>query len=318
MITFAAGSDDLDDLRDRLSAAPDVSGDVTLVAIDDEGTDLGAVEGAVQWGGDAEKLATLLARAPQVRWLHSPGAGVESWPLAELRRRQITLTNAAGVFAIPIAEWVLSVMLSAVTRAREVDAAQREHRWADDLVSGELHGRTLLLLGAGGIGQQVVDRAAAFGMRIWAASRSGRAVPGAERSLAGDAWRDALPAADVVVSTVPLTAQTRGLVTAADIARLRSDAWFVNVGRGGTVDEEALLDAAAAGRIGGAALDTWLTEPLPADHRAWALENVVVSPHRSGSSAAGRDRGLDLLADNIRRFSANESLRNVVDLDAGY
>lgn len=318
MITFATAADDLMDLRDRLRAAPDVSAEVTLVAVDDEGADLAAVDGAVQWGVNASKLATLLGRAPRVRWLHSPGAGVESWPLDELRRRQITLTNAAGVFAIPIAEWVLSVMLAAATRARAVEAAQAEHRWADDLVSGELFGRTLLVLGSGGIGQQIIERAAAFGMRIWAASRSGRAVPGAERALAGEEWHDALSEADVVVSTLPLTAATRGSFTADDVARLRPDAWFVNVGRGGTVDEEALLDAAEAGRIGGAALDTWLTEPLPAEHRAWDLDNVVVSPHRSGSSAAGRDRGLDLLADNLRRFVAGEPLRNIVDLDTGY
>lgn len=318
MITFATAADDLDDLRDRLHTGPDVSGEVTLVAVDDEDTDLGEVEGAVQWGVDAAKLAALLARAPQVRWLHSPGAGVEGWPLAELRRRQITLTNAAGVFAVPIAEWVLSVILAAATRRREVEAAQAEHRWADDLVSGELYGRTLLVLGSGGIGRHVIERAAAFGMRIWAASRSGRAVPGAERVLTGDEWHDAVADADVVVSTLPLTPATRGSFTADDVGRLRPDAWFVNVGRGGTVDEEALLDAVAAGRIGGAALDTWLTEPLPADHRAWDLENVIVSPHRSGSSAAGRDRGLDLLADNLRRFVAGEPLRNVVDLDSGY
>ena len=318
MVTFAAASDVLDDLRHRLAAPPDVSSEVTLVALDDEATDLTTVDGAVRWGVDADAFAALVDRAPRVRWLHSPGAGVEGWPLAELQRRQITLTNAAGVFAVPMAEWVLSVLLSAMTRVREVDTAQREHRWVDDLVSGELYGRTLLVVGAGGIGQQIIDRAAAFGLRIWAANRSGRPVTGAERTLAGEDWRAVVGEAHFVVLTVPLTAQTRGLFGAGDVARLRSDAWFVNVGRGGTVDEDALLDAVAGGRIGGAALDTWLTEPLPADHRAWDIPNVVVSPHRSGSSAAGRDRGLDLIADNLRRFAAGEELRNVVDLDAGY
>ena len=317
MVTIAAGPDILDDLRHRLAAAPDLSDEVTLVSVDAE-ADLSGVDGAVRWGMDEAAFATLLERAPQVRWLHSPGAGVERWPLDELRRRRITLTNAAGIYAIPIAEWVLSTILSVATRGREVDAAQREHRWVGELESDELYERTLLVIGSGGIGQHVIDRAAAFGMRIWATNRSGRPVADADRTVTGDGWLDLLPDAHFVVVTVPLTEQTHGLVGTEALARMRPDAWLINVGRGATLDEEAVLDAVADGRIAGAALDTWTTEPLPGDHRAWELPNVVVSPHRSGSSAAGRDRGLDLFADNIRRFVAGEPLRNVVDLDAGY
>ena len=318
MVTIAAASDILDELRDRLATPPDVTDDVVLVSVDSDETDLSAVEGAVRWGMDADAFAALLDRAPNLRWLHSPGAGVEGWPLDELRDRDITLTNAAGIFAIPIAEWVLSVMLVAAKRGREIDAAQREHRWIDDLVSDELYGRTLLVVGGGGIGQQIIDRAAAFGMRIWATNRSGRPVANAERTVTGDAWGDLLGEAHFVVVTVPLTPKTRGMFGSQEIARLRADAWVINVGRGATLDEEALLDAVADGRIGGAALDTWVTEPLPVDHRGWDLQNVIVSPHRSGSSSVGDSRGLDLFADNIRRFAASRPLRNVVDLGAGY
>lgn len=318
MVTIAAGSDILDDLRNRLSASPNVSADVTLVPVDADSTDWSIVDGALRWGMNADDVAAMLAKAPNVRWLHSPGAGVERWPLAELRSRGITLTNAAGVFAIPIAEWVLSVLLSATKRTRDVDTAQREHRWDGDLMSDELYGRTLLVVGGGGIGQQIIDRAAAFGMRIWVTNRSGRAVPNADRTVAGDGWRDLLGDAHFVVVTVPLTEQTRGMIGRGELARMRSDAWLVNVGRGATLDEDAVLDAVTDGRIAGVALDTWVTEPLPADHRAWDVAHVVVSPHRSGSSSAGHGRGLDLFADNIRRFIAGEPLRNVVDLEAGY
>ena len=318
MVTIAAGSDVLDDLRDRLAAPPDVTDGVSLVPVDADDVDLSTVDGALRWGIDADAFAAMLDRAPAVRWLHSPGAGVERWPLDELRRRGITLTNGAGIFAIPIAEWVLSSMLAAATRSREVDAAQRQHRWAGDLESAELYGSTLLVVGGGGIGQQIIDRAAAFGMRIWAANRSGRPVANAEQTVGGDSWRDLLGESQFVVVTVPLTEQTRGMIGTEELARMRSDAWLLNVGRGATLDEVAVLDAVADGRIAGVALDTWLTEPLPADHRAWDLPNVVVSPHRSGSSSAGRGRGLDLFADNVRRFAAGEPLRNVVDLDAGY
>lgn len=318
MVTIAAGSDILDDLRHRLGAPPDVTAEVTLVPVDADSTDWSIVDGAIRWGMDADAFASMLAGAPNVRWLHSPGAGVEGWPLEELRSRGITLTNGAGIFAIPIAEWVLSVMLLAAKRGREVDAAQQEHRWAGDLVSEELYGRTLLVVGGGGIGQQIVDRAAAFCMRIWATNRSGRAVANAERTVTGDQWRDLLGEAHFVVVTVPLTEQTRGIIGRGELTRMRSDAWLVNVGRGATLDEDAVLDAVTDGQIAGAALDTWVTEPLPADHRAWDVAGVIVSPHRSGSSSAGRGRGLDLFADNVRRFANGEPLRNVVDLAAGY
>jgi phosphoglycerate dehydrogenase-like enzyme len=318
MVMIAADSDALDDLRSRLAAPPDVTGDVTLVPVDDEEVDLSEVAGAIRWGVDADAFTSFLDRAPKVRWLHSPGAGVERWPLDAVRERGITLTNGAGTFAIPIAEWVLSAMLTAAKRSRDADEAQRAHRWAGDLVSDELYGRTLLVLGGGGIGQQIIDRAAAFGMRIWASNRSGRPIANVERTVTGDAWRDLLDQAHFVVVTVPLTEETRGLVGADELARMRSDAWLLNVGRGATLDEDAVLDAVADGRIAGAALDTWVTEPLPADHRAWDIPNVIVSPHRSGSSSAGRDRSLDLFADNVRRFVAGEPLRNEVDLDAGY
>lgn len=317
MVIIAAGSDVLDDLRNRLAAPPDITAEVSLVPIDDD-TDLSAVDGALCWGIDADAFAALLDRAPNVRWLHSPGAGVERWPLDQLRASGIVLTNAAGVFAIPIAEWVLSTMLSVAKRDREAEAAQREHRWVGDLMGDELYGRTLLVVGAGGIGQQIIDRAAAFGMRIWAANRSGLQVAGTQLTVGGDAWQGLLAEADFVVVTVPLTEQTRGMVGGDELARMRSDAWLINVGRGATLDEDAVLDAVAEGRIGGAALDTWVTEPLPADHRAWDIPNVIVSAHRSGETSAGRARGLDLFADNIRRFVAGEPLRNVVDLAAGY
>lgn len=315
---IAVDSDVLDDIRERLAAPPDLSADVMLVPADDEDADLSGVDGAIRWGMDADAFAAFLDRAPNVRWLHSPGAGVERWPLDAVRERGIVLTNGAGTFAIPIAEWVLSAMLTAAKRSRDADEAQRQHRWAGDLVGDELFGRTLLVLGGGGIGQEIIDRAAGFGMRIWVTNRSGRPVANAERTITGDAWRELLGAAHFVVVTVPLTDQTRAMIGPVELARMRSDAWLVNVGRGATLDEEAVLDAVIDGRIAGAALDTWVTEPLPADHRAWDIPNVIVSPHRSGSSSPGRDRSLDLFVDNARRFIAGGPLRNEVDLEAGY
>lgn len=317
MVQVAVSTSVLDDVRDGLGQA---AGEVELIGMDakGEGADLSQVEGAIRWDLDDEGFRTLLDAATPLRWLHSPGAGVESWPLDELSSRNITLTNAAGVFAIPIAEWVVTMMLTAVKRTFMVRDAQHQQQWGIDTEPDELYGKNLLVLGTGGIGAEVITRAASFGMAIWGSNRSGRTVPGADRIVEGDAWRDLLPAADFVVMTLPLTDQTRDLIGADELKAFKPGAWLINVGRGASIDEDALIKELTAGSLGGAALDAWVTEPLPADHPAWSLPNLTVSPHMSGLSPAGRARGLGVFIDNLRRFVQGEPLTNTVDLSAGY
>ncbi|MGI8869722.1 MAG: D-2-hydroxyacid dehydrogenase [Mycobacteriales bacterium] len=308
----------MDDVR---RALPPAERDrIELVGVDATASeaDLSRIEAAIRWDLDDAGFRRLLDQAPKLRWLHSPGAGVERWPLGELADRGIVLTNGAGVFAIPIAEWVLTAMLTAVKRTVAVNDAQRAHRWATDIQADELYGKTLLVLGTGGIGAAVIARASGFGMRILAGNRSGRPVGGAQRTIKGAAWRDALRDADFVVVTVPLTEETTGMIGADELRSFKPGAWLLNVGRGATIDEPALIDALTHGSLGGAALDAWTTEPLPPDDLAWDASNMILSPHMSGSSPANRARILALFMDNLRRFVADQPLINTVDLSAGY
>lgn len=304
------------DLRAR---AGEAGLDVELVEVDpeDSAVSLAGVEAALR-GDGALSPARLLAAAPHLRWLHSWSAGVEDVPFAELKRRGIVLTNAAGVYAIPIAEWVLTAMLMAIKQAHAMHDAQRGHRWNDEAQLDELAGKCLLILGTGGIGQEVARRAAAFGMRVVGASRSGRPVEHVEQIVAGDAWKALLPEADFVVVTLPVTEETRGVLGPAELKAFKPTAWLINIGRGATIDEPAMLAALRAGTLGGAAIDAWVEEPLPPDHPAWTTPNLIIWPHHSGSSPGNRVRGLDLFVENIRRFARGDELRNVVDLDAGY
>ena len=326
MTSIAVAADVLAEVQslvdERLTSRPGSRVDDDRAAairlIDAEGDEIATADGALRWGLDSRAFDAFLARAPRLRWLHSPGAGVEGWPLTQIADRGITLTNAAGVYAIPIAEWVLATMLEIVKRIDDVRAGQRERRWVSDLDVGELYGKTILLLGSGGIAQQVVVRAAAFGMRILVANRSGRPVELAERTVSGHGWRALLAEADFVVSTVPLTTETTALIGAAELAQLKPAAWVINVGRGGTIDQDALFAALTDRRIGGAALDVFTTEPLPTDSPAWDLGNLIISPHMSGDSDVSQRRSLELFAENAIRFSAGEPLLNVVDLTAGY
>jgi phosphoglycerate dehydrogenase-like enzyme len=322
MVQVVVGTSIADDVQAMLDAhdRTGVAEPIELLPVDPSasGPDLTNAAAAVRWDLDDDAIHTVLDQAPGLRWLHSPGAGVERWPLDVLAERDITLTNGAGVFAIPIAEWVLTTMLTIVKSTYAVHEAQQARRWARDLPSDELYGKTLLVLGAGGIGREIIKRADAFGMRIWATNRSGRPVEGAERVVQGDQWRDLLAESDFVVSTLPMTPATAGMIAAPELAAFKPGAWLLNVGRGATIDEPALVRALRDGRLGGAALDAWTTEPLPAGNPAWALPNMIVSPHMSGSSAAGRTRGLRLFVDNLVRFAGNEPLTNVVDLSSGY
>lgn len=325
MVQVVVGTSISDDVRSMLDDA-NAGGrahdrePIELLQVDASGAgdDLADADAAVRWDLDADGIRAVLDRAPSLRWLHSPGAGVERWPLDILAERNITLTNGAGVFAIPIAEWVLTTMLTIVKNSYAVRESQQAHRWARELPAEELYGKTLLVLGAGGIGREIIKRADAFGMRIWASNRSGRAVEGAERVVQDDGWRDLLPESDFVVSTLPMTPATATMISAPELATFKPGAWLLNVGRGATIDEDALVQALRNGVLGGAALDAWTTEPLPADSPAWSLPNMIVSPHMSGSSSAGRTRGLRLFVDNLLRFSAGEPLTNVVDLSRGY
>jgi phosphoglycerate dehydrogenase-like enzyme len=307
----------VDEIAGRLGAT---GSEVELLGVDrrGQGSPLGGATAALRWDLDDEGLHYVLAQAPGLQWIHSPSAGVENWPVAELRQREIVLTNAAGVFAIPISEWVLAALLMIAKRAHAMHDAQREHRWANELDLDELCDKTLLILGTGGIGREIAKRAAAFGMRIWGSSRSGAPVEHVERVVTGSAWHELLPEADYVVSTLPLTPETRGMFGATELRRMKPSSWLLNVGRGATVDEQALLAALHDGIIGGAAIDAWVEEPLPPDHPAWTTPNLIIWPHHSGSSPENTRRGLDLFADNVRRFVRGEELLNVVDLEAGY
>ena len=177
---------------------------------------------------------------------------------------------------------------------------------------------TLLIIGAGGIGQAIAQRASAFGMRVWGFCRHPQPLPGFERVVGADEWRSLLPEADYVVIATPLTPETQGMIDAATLRSMRPSAYLINVARGAVVDEAALLTAVDEGWIAGAGLDTFCTEPLPLDSPFWSRQNVFVTPHCSGSSPRAIQRSIALFLDNLTCYRAGTPLRNVVDKTAGY
>ena len=270
------------------------------------------------WGED------VLAAGARLRWVHFPWAGVDTEVFPALAESDILVTNSAGVFAVPMADHVLGMVLAVarglLTCARrppeQLWHAQGARRGITEQVN-ELNGATLGIVGYGGIGRAVAQRAKAFGMCVLALRR--RPEPD---ELADEVWGtnhldELLRRADYVVLSCALTDETRGLIGPRELALMKPGAVLVNVARGAVVDEPALIEALRAGRLGGAGLDVTAREPLPADSPLWAMENVVVTPHVAGFSPRTRRRQFELLRENVRRFAA-EPLLNVVDKHAGY
>jgi len=256
----------------------------------------------------------LLPRAKRLRWVQNMGAGVERFLVPELPKG-VMLTRIAGIFGPWMAEYVMGWCLWHTQRTELFRAQQRERRWRQ-VDPRRLNGAELCIVGLGDIGRTIARAARGLGLRVTGVSQSGRKTPGVERVYRARDLAKPLPSADFVVLTVPLTPATRGLMGARELATMKSSAWLVNIGRGPVVDEAALLDALSSKRIGGAILDVFNEEPLPAGHPLWELENVVITPHISGPSTP-EEIG-PIFDDNLRRYLARRPLRFQVDRKRGY
>lgn len=272
-------------------------------------------------GGIASSVLEHLAvRAPNLRWIHSMSAGVERIATPTVRARGLLVTNARGVFSRPIAEYVVMMLLAIARRLPQLLELQRERTW-QPLRGREMGDLTLGIVGFGSIGAEVARLLAPFGTHILATRRHPELgagdAPNVEM-LGFEQLPQVLGHSDMVLVATPLTDETAGLIGSQQLQEMREHAWLINVARGRLVDELALRRALEAGWIGGAVLDVFDEEPLPPDSPLYTTPNLIVTPHTSWSSDRVDERGIELFIDNLRRFMADEPLRNVVDLDAGY
>jgi phosphoglycerate dehydrogenase-like enzyme len=275
-------------------------------------------------------------QAPRLRWVQGHFAGVEHL-LDHPLLKSVVLTTASGIHAPAMAEYVLLMMLAFAHRLPRMLHYQQRAEWPKGrwnlFVPRELRGAMVGVVGYGSVGREVARLARAFGMRVLAAKRDvqrradeGWRLPevgdpeagSVERLYAPHALGEMLGECDFVVLTVPLTPDTRHLIGAQELQRMKREAVLINVARGGVVDEAALIEALQNGVIGGVALDVYAEEPLPAASPLWTLPNVILSPHVSGFTPRYDERAMALFAENLRRYVAGEPLINVVDVGRGY
>lgn len=301
---------------------PRLPDDARIVWVDSDGNlDEDASDAQVYFNGFRLKPTTLhrvLAAAPGLRWQHTPSAGVNHILTPTFMAHDIILTNSAGAYAIPIAEFVLAFILNHAKQLSFLRSLQAQRQWSWEVKLQELNGSKLLIIGAGSIGQAIASRASAFGMRVWGVRRSPQPLAGFERVVGVDEWRSLLPKADYVAIATPLTPDTKGMIDAAVLRSMQASAYLINIARGAVVDEAALLVALKEGWIAGAGLDAFSTEPLPSDSPFWSLPNVFITPHCSAATSQTIQRIVDLFLDNLTRYRQGQPLKNVVDKQAGY
>ena len=279
-----------------------------------------AREADAAFGGfSLDRLRAIVTKAPRLRWIHTFSAGVDRLVPELAAQPKIALTNNTGAYDVPIAEHVIAMIFAAAKRVPEHLAAQRRSEWQREVSHTDVRGTTLVILGMGSIGTELARLAAGLGMRVIGVRRDpSRPAPGALRVVAPERFAEVVREADYLAVTAALTPRTKGLVSAEIIATLKPTAWVINIARGPIVDEPALAAAVRERRIGGAALDVFDTEPLPATSPLWSLDNAILTPHVSNSSPTVRERSLALVVENVRRFKAGEPLLNLVDRAAGY
>jgi len=268
--------------------------------------------------------AAELAAAPNVKWVHTSAVAVETLCLNELFARGIVVSNTRGVQAVPIAEHVMAVVLALAKQLPFAIDNQRQTRWAQNEFMGGrlpwlLKGKTLGVIGVGTIGGEIAARAKAFGMEVIAMRRRvGAPIDGIDRIFGPEQLYQFLSLCNVLVIAAPLTPQTHSLLGAGQFTQLPKGAIVVNVGRAKIVDTDALVDAMTSGHLGGAALDVFPQEPLPAEHPLWKTPNVILTPHTSGFRQGHWDEVIELFAENIERFQRGEPLKFRIDPDLGY
>ena len=308
----------LDMARERISRIAPGS---TFTTTDEQGRSSGAdVSGTevvflssdlLQWSrsSDGVRAAILGAlSAPALAWVQSASTGVEHPVFGALLERGVRVTNAPGLHAPPIAEYVFAHLLALSKRVREHAALQASRDYTP-LESDELRDKTLGILGFGGIGRATARIARAFGMRVVAVRRTPGPDLDADEMLPPGRLDEMLRAIHVVLVAVPLTPETRRLLDGERLSRMRPDAVLVNVARGAIVDETALIEALRRGRLRAAILDAHEDEPLPRDSPLWELEQCVVTAHDSARSPRTLERGVSFFLENLSRFVANAPLQ---------
>ncbi len=271
---------------------------------------------------DGPSMTDFAQRVPNLRWIQASSSGIGEWvKRLGIVNSEIVVTNAAGLHSVALAEFVLFVMLYFSRGGPDRVAESRAHH-GERCAIETLEGKTLGIVGLGNVGRMIAQLAKPFGVRAIGSRRNPGQAPatddGVDALYGPQELTTLLRESDYVVLIVPHTAETVGLLGAAELASMRPGAVLINIARGSVVDEQAMIEALRSGHLGGAALDVVGREPLAEDSALWDMPNVIITPHSMSTATSENARLTDLFADNLRRYLNGEPLRNVIDKVRGY
>jgi phosphoglycerate dehydrogenase-like enzyme len=273
----------------------------------------------LHWSGSRDMMRAAFTANPQVRWIHSRNAGLDSMLFPELIESAVPVTNGTGVFSQSLGEFALAMILYFAKDFPRMLRNKAAHRW-EIFDLDEIAGQTVGIVGYGDIGRAVAQRAHAMGMKVLALKRHAPSGgdPLVERFYRPSEMHAMLAQCDYVAACAPLTSETHHMISDAELAAMKPSAVVINVGRGPVIDQAALVRALGDGKIRGAGLDVFEQEPIPADDPIWSLENVFISPHTADHTRDWLDQAMRFFLKQYERFQAGEPLENVVDKRLGY
>ncbi|MED4452567.1 D-2-hydroxyacid dehydrogenase [Metabacillus fastidiosus] len=256
----------------------------------------------------------------KLRWFQSWSAGINKLPLESFKELNILLTGASGVHAYPVSETIFALMLALTRKIDTYVKNQREKKWHHSGLSLEMHEKTVGIIGVGAIGKETAKIAKAFGMRVLGVRQSGKREEYVDEMFKLGELDSIIPACDYIVITLPLTKETYHLFGAKQFQLMKKSAFFINIGRGNIVVEQELIKALQQKTITGAGLDVFEKEPLSEDNPLWDLENVIITPHSSGSTEHYAKRVIeDIFIPNLQSYLAGETLPiNLINYEKGY
>lgn len=299
----------------RMAEMQQIVGDAKIVACSNKEALAAEIEEAEIVAGMVPR--DLFPRARALRWMHSWAAGVDRALFPELTESEVVITCSSGNAGHPIAEQAILLMLMLQQETVRVLQQQRDHHW-HQITHPELYGKTVGVIGLGDIGLEVARRAKAFHTRVLGMRRSNQPCPDVDELFPRARLHEMLAECDFVVMAAPMTPDTDKMIGEAEFRAMKPSAYFVNVSRGGCVDEAALIRCMREGWIAGAGIDQPTQKPLPAESELWDLPNTILTPAYGGHTPEVHERSMAIFLDNLNRYVTGEPLFNVVNPELGY
>ncbi len=273
---------------------------------------------------DADILITFkldketLDKAKKVKWIQALSAGIETYPIEEIKKRGIILTNGRGIHKIHMAEYAICVMIMLARNMHTMMRNKSEGKWERKISQGEIYGATLGIIGLGSIGMEIAKKAKFMGMKVLGVKRDIIESEYVDKVYPQEEMAEVFKESDYIINLLPSIKSTSGLIDKKYFDVMKKDACFINMGRGSTVNEDDMADALKNGRIKAMASDVFKTEPLPENSPLWGIDNMIITPHICGESNKYIDRAIPIIENNIKSFKGEGKYINLVNFDKGY